>query len=192
MNEFLIPEIRQAFPTDSCEVAPLIVQAMEDLACTFVNSKDSKKAYPLFEYFFEQPANQYSFENALLYEVNGKIAGSIIGYDGSLLAKYREPFLVYIAEKYNVRNLKIDDETLKGEFYIDTISVYSKCQGQGIGKKLLRAIQIKAKNEGHKKIGLLVDLKNPKAKKLYSALGFKSIGSKQLGDGVYEHLQLNL
>ena len=192
MGKILNSEIRQAYPNDYQQAAQLIVQAMEDLACTFVNTKDPRKAYPLFEYFFRQPANQYSFENTLVYEENGLVAGSIIAYDGCLLPEYREPFLEYIAKHYNVSNLVIENETMKGELYIDTISVFPAHQGKGIGKKLLEAIRAQAQTEGHKKIGLLVDLKNPSAKKLYSALGYESIGSKQLGNGIYEHLQLTL
>ncbi|WP_181566683.1 GNAT family N-acetyltransferase [Aequorivita sp. CIP111184] len=192
MKPDVIRNIRTARPEDFKQVAPLIVQAMEDLACTFANTKDPQKTFPLFEYFFQQRANQYSFENTLVYEENGKIAGSIIAYDGALLSTYREPFLEYIAINYNVKNLVIEDETLKGELYIDTLSVYPKHQGKGIGSKLLGAIKERAQKEGHRKLGLLVDLKNPSAKKLYSALGFETIGKKQLGNSVYEHLQLNL
>ena len=110
----------------------------------------------------------------------------------ALLPAYREPFLKYIAENYNVKDLIIENETLIGELYIDTLSVFPKHQGKGIGSKLLLAIKAKAKEEDHKKIGLLVDFKNPSAKKLYSALGFESVGKKQLGNSVYEHLQLTL
>ncbi len=184
--------IRPARPEDYKLVAPLIIQAMEDLACTFANTEDPQKAIPLFEYFFQQKANQYSYENSLVYEEDGLIVGSIIVYDGSLLPLYREPFLEYIALHYNVKDLIIENETLEGELYIDTLSVYPKHQGKGIGSKLLVAIKDKAKKEGHKKVGLLVDYKNPNAKKLYSALGFESVGKKQLGNSVYEHLQLKL
>lgn len=184
--------IRPAKPQDYRDIAPLIVQAMEDLACTFANTKDPNMALPLFEHFFQQPANQYSFEHSLVYEENGVIAGSVIAYNGGLLPHYRKPFLEYIASHYNVRDLVIENETMEGEVYIDTISVYPAHQGKGIGKRLLHAIISKSKSEGHEKIGLLVDLKNPDAKKLYSALGFESIDKKILGDGVYEHLQLTL
>lgn len=192
MNSFFSPNIRPGAPSDFKQVAPLIIQAMEDLACTFVNSKNPKAALPLFEYFFQKPLNQYSYENSLVYEEDGKIAGSIITYDGALLPKYREPFLKYISQHYDVKDLIIENETLIGELYIDTLSVYPEYQGKGIGKKLLAATQVKARDEGHKKIGLLVDFQNPNAKKLYSALGFLSMGTKQLGDGIYEHLQLIL
>lgn len=192
MKIVISENIRPARPEDFEQVAPLIIQAMEDLACTFTNTEDPQMAIPLFEYFFQQKGNQYSFENSLVWEDAGKIAGSIIAYDGSLLSIYREPFLEYIAENYNVKNLVIENETLKGELYIDTLSVFPKHQGKGIGSKLLLAIKAKAKEEGHNKLGLLVDLKNPSAKKLYSALGFESVGKKQLGKSFYEHLQLSL
>lgn len=184
--------IRHAQLGDYKEVAQLIVQAMEDLVCAFANTKDPKKTLPLFEHFFKEPKNQYSFEHTLIYEKNGEIAGSITAYDGGLLPQYRKPFLEFIAQNYGVTDLVIENETLEGELYIDTISVFPKFQGNGIGKKLLSATKEKAQSEGHKKIGLLVDYKNPSAKKLYLAMGFESVGKKQLGDGMYEHLQLQL
>jgi len=184
--------IRPARLEDYKQVAPLIVQAMEDLACTFANTSDSKNAIPLFEYFFRQTANQYSFWHTLVYEENDEIMGSIIFYDGKLLPQYRAPFLKYIAEVYNVTDLMIEDETNPEEVYIDTLSVGAHHQGKGIGKKLLAAAIKQAKEEGHKKIGLLVDCKNPMAKKLYVKVGFKGIGKKKLGAGLYEHLQRDL
>lgn len=184
--------IRAARPEDFKQVAPLIVQAMEDLACVFANADNIEDSFPLFEHFFQQTANQYSFEHTLVYDEKGEVMGSITFYDGQLLPRYRKPFLEYIAEEYNVKNLVIEDETIPEEIYIDTVSVSPKYQGRGIGKKLIAAAILKSKAENHKKIGLLVDFKNPGAKKLYSALGFESVGKKQLGDNVYEHLQLEL
>jgi len=184
--------IRQAYSEDFKQVAPLIVQAMEDLACTFANTDRIENSFPLFEHFFQLKANQYSFEHTLVYEEEDIIMGSITFYDGKLLPHYRKPFLAYIAEKYKVKNLVIEDETNPDEIYIDTVSVSPKHQGKGIGKKLIAAAIAQSKEENHKKIGLLVDFKNPNAKKLYSALGFEGIGKKQLGNNVYEHLQLEL
>lgn len=184
--------IRAARPEDFKKVAPLIVQAMEDLACTFADTEKIEDSYPLFEYFFQKPENQYSYDHTLVYEEDGEVMGSITFYDGKLLTTYRQPFLEYITEKYNVRNLIIEDETAPEEVYIDTLSVSPAFQGKGIGKKLIAAAIAQSKLEKHRKIGLLVDYKNPKAKKLYAALGFISVGKKQLGNNVYEHLQLAL
>ncbi|WP_034259261.1 GNAT family N-acetyltransferase [Aequorivita capsosiphonis] len=184
--------IRPARTEDFKQVAPLIVQAMEDLACTFANTDQIENSYPLFEHFFQKASNQYSYEHTLVFDENQEVIGSITFYDGKLLPKYRKPFLDYIAEKYNVKDLVIEDETVPEEVYIDTLSVSPKHQGKGIGKKLIVAAIAQSRAENQKKVGLLVDLKNPKAKKLYSALGFESVGKKQLGNNVYEHLQLEL
>ncbi|MCG2417569.1 GNAT family N-acetyltransferase [Aequorivita sp. F47161] len=192
MNTSPLPNIRPARPEDYKQVAPLIVQAMEDLACTFASTDTPEKALPLFEHFFQQPANQYSFEHTLVYAEGNKIMGSITCYNGEFLPKYRAPFMAYIAKKYKVTNIEIDDETTPGEVYIDTLSVSPNHQGKGIGKLLIAAAINQAKLEGHEKIGLLVDFKNPNAKKLYLRLGFESVGKKQLGNGVYEHLQFSL
>ena len=192
MNPVTNQNIRPARPEDYKQVVPLIIQAMEDLACTFANTEDPQIAIPLFEHFFQQKANQYSFQHTLVYEEMGETMGSITFYDGAFLQQYRKPFLKYIAEKYKVTDLVIEDETVPNEVYIDTVSVSVKHQGKGIGKKLLAAAISHAKLGRQKKIGLLVDYKNPSAKKLYSALGFESVGRKQLGNSVYEHLQLKL
>lgn len=184
--------IRNARPSDSKPVVPLIVQAMEDLACTFANTDQVEKSYPLFEYFFQKTSNQYSFEHCLVYEENEEIIGSIIFYDGKRLPQYRKPFLTYIEKQYQVKNLVIEDETGPDEVYIDTVSVSPRHQGKGIGKKLIAAAIAQSRSEGYERIGLLVDYKNPNAKKLYSVLGFKSVGKKQLGNSIYEHLQLEL
>lgn len=192
MKSDILKNIRPALPEDYKQVAPLIIQAMEDLACTFANTENPQMAIPLFEHFFQQKANQYSFTHTLVYEETGKVLGSITFYDGALLPQYRKPFLEYIAENYKVTDLVIEDETAPNEIYIDTLSVSPNHQGKGIGKQLLAAAISHAKNSGQKKIGLLVDFKNPSAKKLYTALGFESVGEKQLGNCIYEHLQLKL
>lgn len=192
MNTQSHQNIRPARPEDFKQVAPLMVQAMEDLACSFANVDIPTKAYPLFEHFFQLPANQYSFEHTLVYAENDVIMGSITFYDGDLLSTYRAPFLAHIAKEYNVIDLHIEDETIPGEVYIDTVSVSPNYQGKGIGKKLLAAAINQAKNQGKEKIGLLVDFGNPNAKKLYVKLGFKSAGKRQLGNNFYEHLQLDL
>ncbi len=182
-------KIRIAKPSDYKQVAPLILAAMDDLGGLLVNSKNNQDALPLFEYLFKQNLNQYSHQFTLVFEENKIIKGSVTGYNGALLEKYRDFVLKYIEEKYNVTNLNFENESNPNEFYIDTLSVNPNFQGEGIGTKLIEAITEKAKAENHKKIGLLVAEKNPNAKKLYLRSGFKIIGSKNLGAHFYDHLQ---
>ena len=184
--------IRNAQPNDFKQAAPLIIQAMEDLACFFTRSEDARQAIPLFEHFFQQKRNQYSYENSLIYQVEDQIAGTLTAYDGAMLSDLRAPFLQYIKDKFQINNFHPEDETQAGEFYIDTIAVSPKFQGMGIGSKLIGACVEYAKQLDHKKVGLLVDFENPKAKRLYTRLGFKTIKVKEFIGSKYEHMQFTL
>lgn len=184
--------VRPANPADYKGVARLIVQAMGELACTFSNKQLPEEAIPLFEHFFKLPQNPYSFENTLVYEIDGAIAGSVIGYDGKNLLALRAPFLKYIEAEHGTILKKLEAETEAGEFYLDTLSVFPNFQGKGIGSALIKAIILHAKKEGHQKVGLLVDFKNPAAKKLYARLGFEVMGQKMLAGNRYEHMVFKL
>ncbi len=181
--------IRPAKPEDYTQVASLIVKAMSGLAMKFTQSSDLKKAIPVFEYFFRQKENQYSFENTLVFEENGEILGSITGYGGEKLHQLRQPFLEYLLQNFGFSQTP-EDETEPGEFYLDTVSVLPNHQGKGIGRRLIEAMIEHAKEKGFDKVGLLVDIENPLAKKLYEQIGFKVIKTKNLMGGKYEHLVL--
>jgi len=180
-------EIRKAKPEDSDRLAALTVQAMENIAFQFVGKNDLDEALELFKFFISQKSNQYSFENCLIAVESDEITGSITAYDGSKLNQLRKPFLDYIKENYNYIKIP-EDETEAGELYIDTVSVSADHQRKGIGRKLIEAMIEKAKIDGFKKVGLLVDVQNPFAKKLYQKIGFRHSGFKNLMGGKYEHL----
>lgn len=183
--------IGPAQKSDYLQVAPLIVQAMEDLAMKFTQSSDLQKALPVFEYFFQQKGNQYSYENTLVFEENGEIIGSITGYDGSKLDELRNPFLEHLLNEFEFAQIP-EDETEAGEFYLDTISVSKNHQGKGIGRKLIEAMIQHAQEKEFDKVGLLVDVENPSAKKLYERIGFQFVKIKSLMGGQYEHLVYHL
>jgi|SRR5690606_31752723 len=191
INEHMI-YIRDAQAQDFKAAAPLIVQAMEDLARFFTQSDDLVQAITLFEHFFQQQHNQYSFEHTLICEIENEIVGTLSAYDGALLSDLRAPFLQFIEEKYHLKNFFPADETQAGEYYIDTISVSPKFQGMRIGTKLLEASMEKAKHLKHKKMGLLVDVNNPNAERLYTRLGFQPVGFKEFMGGTYQHMQFKI
>lgn|SRR5699024_4542607 len=184
--------IRQALKNDAVAVAPLIVQAMGDLACSFVGSKNAVDAIPLFETLFQHSENQYSHDNTLVFEENGVVLGSITAYNGDDLYEYRNKLLHFIKQEYNISDLYLEDETKGGELYIDTLSVSPLAQGKGVGTRLLKARIQKAKSENHTQVGLLVDIENTHAKRLYLRLGFKVVGNVRLGNDAFEHMQLLL
>lgn len=180
--------IREAVPADAHQIAGLIILAMDDLAAKFAGESDPFKAIPLFEHFAALPANQYSYENILVYEAEGVVCGMISAYDGAKLEILRAPFLAYLKKTYGFDAVP-EAETEAGEYYIDCISVAEGKQGQGIGKKLIQTLMERIIPVKHDTLGLLVSLNNPQAEKLYSKLGFKVISQRHFMGGDYNHMQ---
>jgi len=180
--------IRIAKPGDAKAVAPLIIQAMDELANKFSNTTDETKTLGLFEYFFSQKNNQYSYENTLVFEESRQILGSLNAYDGGQLIELRKNFTDYLQAHHDLKDFHPAEETEAGEFYLDTISVAPSAQGRGIGKQLIDAGIKWAKKMGHKKIGLLVEVENEKALRLYQSKGFTIQNKKEFMGGLYFHM----
>ncbi|NTE00705.1 GNAT family N-acetyltransferase [Agrobacterium tumefaciens] len=180
--------IRPAEPSDSKFVAPLIIQAMGELAGKFANSSDPKIIEQLFEHFFIRKDNQYSYQNTLVFIKDDEVLGSINAYDGGKLFELRKTFLNHLAKNYNLINFHPEPETEAGEFYLDTISVHPKAQGKGIGKALIEAGIDWGKRMGHNRIGLLVEMENQMALKLYQNKGFSIQNQKSFMGGLYHHM----
>lgn len=180
--------IREASPADAPEIAKLLILAMDDLAAKFTGAADPYEAVPLFERFAALPANQYSYENTLVYEDEDGVCGMICAYNGAELGNLRAPFLEYLDQEYGFKH-NPEDETKPGEYYIDCVSVSQDKQGKGIGSVLVKAMIDHAKVQQHPTIGLLVNTENPKAERLYASLGFTTIKEKDFMGGKYFHMQ---
>ena len=175
--------IRPATATDAASVAPLMFQAMEDIVYKMIGKEHREEAIALLESLFGQENNQYSYQNAWVYEENSSVIGSLIAYDGKELDMLRMPVLLLIKEHYGI-DITLEDETAAGELYIDTLSVREEAQGRGIGSALIEHL----KGIATQPIGLLVDVHNPAAERLYTRLGFVYTHEQNLAGGVYKHL----
>ncbi|MCM1320219.1 MAG: GNAT family N-acetyltransferase [Muribaculaceae bacterium] len=134
---------------------------------------------------------QYSYRNALIAEVDGEPAGAIVGYDGARLRELRDGSLAVI-RKYHPGIKVVDDETGEGEFYLDSVAVLPRFRGAGVGRRLIDAMSHRAAQQGHTRVGLLVDFENPRAEKLYETLGFRHVGERPFFGHLMKHMQLSV
>lgn len=179
--------VRKGRVEDAPAAAQLIVQAMEETARRLVCTDDMSQVIKAFEYLYSQKNNLYSFENIVVLECEGEVAGIITTYDGGRLKELKKLAFDYFAKFGFDGNMQ--DETQAGELYIDTLSVSAKHQGKGYGQLLINHILKEAPHAGFSKVGLLVDVENPRAKKLYERLGFQTVGKKMLFEDHFEHMQ---
>ena len=181
--------IRHATPKEAKGIATHLMLAMEDIVYVFIGEQNYDKAFSFLQHFAQLPANQYSYENCLVVEEQGEVVAVVNVYYGGQLSKLRLPIKTYIEEQYSVP-FNPEDETSQGEWYIDTLGVHPNQQGKGVGSLLLNYLIEERVTKLQQTLGLLVDLDNPNAKRLYLKLGFKSVGEKTLAGKQMDHLQL--
>lgn len=186
--------IRFARKEDAPEIAPLILVILKDMELPFLKQTGEQKTLEILEEAITDPNYRYSYSRGIVEEIDGKVAGVAYGYTDEEEAIIDQP-LVPILEKYRLdasTRLFIDKETFPNEWYLDSISVSEDFRGQGIGSRLLEALPKLAKKANRSVIGLSVDEKNPKAKKLYERHGFKVVGQRMISGHLYDHMQKKL
>lgn len=185
-------KIRKAKESDSHVVPEIMLQAMGDIIFRFIQKEDPTEAVLFLTQLFRQKGNLYSYENTFVaIDDNERIVGSLTGYDADQFVELRQPILDHMKDQYN-NNLIPEAETAGDEFYIDSIAVAPIARGKGIGTQLLQYAITHAKQHGFKQVGLLVDLKNPNAQKLYERIGFKLGKKTSFAGGEYYHMYISL
>lgn len=192
--------VKPARKSDAAEIARLVVMAWPVDA--FLAHGEGKTVDDLVSLVEEMAAREdtlYSYRNTLVAELaqdgdcaDGKVVGIMVGYDGALLHSLRRPVEEAFAARFGASDMKWDDETQPGEFYYDSVAVDPAYRGYGIGSALFDAMDRRAAQLGHDVVGLLVDLDNPSAEKLYERLGFWTVGEKDFFGHRMKHKQKNV
>jgi methylated-DNA-[protein]-cysteine S-methyltransferase len=81
------------------------------------------------------------------------------------------------------------DEAGRGEYYLDSIGVFTQFRGLGVGRALVETFCNKAFVAGHERVGLIVDYDNSQAERLYTSLGFERVGTRLFFKHKMWHLQ---
>lgn len=178
--------LRAAHEEDAALIARVVAMAIGDEeALVAYCGKD----YPsVLTEVARREGTQYSWQGALVAEVDGIVAGAVVGYDGARLAELREGTLA-VVQRFTGRVPTIVDETQAGEKYLDSVAVMPEFRGMGVGRELVKGFCERAFAEGHGCVGLLVDYGNPNAEQLYTSLGFVRVDSRPFFGHQMWHLQ---
>jgi ribosomal protein S18 acetylase RimI-like enzyme len=199
--------IRPAVPSDASEAVPLILQAIGSIAFVLTGTKNREEANRILDQFFREEGNRVSYQNTLVMEAlenvveqsregslerSREVVGVALIYDGSIARTLDEPLEKAAIQKTSFSDYRIPTEAEPSEFYLDTISVDPKCQGRGFGRDLIEASCEQARKFGRDRIGLLVDIENSGAKRLYERLEFRTQGRRLIAGDEYFHMIRNL
>ncbi|MGX7126299.1 GNAT family N-acetyltransferase [Enterococcus viikkiensis] len=183
--------IRFAKKQDGAAVARLILVILKDMELDFLEEFGEENALNIIAACFTDPTYRFGYARGLVEEIDGKIAGAVFGYPASQEAIIDLPLQNYLRSQgiEEEINMFIDPEAFPNEWYLDSIEVDEDYRGQGIGSKLLTAVDRLATHEGETVIGLNVDKANPNAKRLYLRDGFEDVGEIMISGHQYDHMQ---
>ena len=179
--------MRPATPEDAAVVVRLMYTAIGAIAHTLAGTPDKAEALRVLESFFRQAHNRVSHQHVAVHEEAGRVVGFVSAYAGAQAAALDRPFI----ERLHALGLDasgILPEAREDEYYLDSLAVDASHQGQGLGTRLLSAFEAQAARLGHKKLLLLVDQDNPKARRLYARLGYHPDGTLDLSGHVYDRM----
>lgn len=180
--------IRQAAIEDAAQVMPLLHDAIGSIANSLAGTADETEAMRILSDFYRLPGNRISYDNVIVEERNGQVAGILIAYDGSRAEELDKPFLDRIRAETGRTDYTITKEPQPNEYYLDSIAVRESYQGQGIAKGLMAAFEAKAVEEGHTKLSLIVEQENDRAYALYRKMGYEEEGSLQVSGHLFRRM----
>ncbi|WP_394907636.1 GNAT family N-acetyltransferase [uncultured Mesonia sp.] len=183
--------LKKATPNLYSASSGLILQAMDELIYYYLGKEDIGEAKKFLSQEFQKEDSLYSYRNTFLAFLGDKVVGALIAYDGAKHKDWQKNLVNTLAIDYNFNNT-LSPETQAGHFYLDAISVDPDYRGQKIGSKLIKYAESYARGYSFEYLGLLVDLANPKAKRLYERLGFELDHLLQLGEHEYYYLKKDL
>ena len=178
--------IKNAQKQDAKICIKLLNLAMEDIAYKLSGYDDPVKSDEILEKFFKSETNRLSYKNVYVYKRDDVIIAAMCAYFGGdawLLDREISQHLKALG-----KDAQIEKECFDDEFYIDSIAVDEKFRGQGLAKELILHSFAKAKELGHKKVSLIVDINKPKVRKFYESLGFKFNTKKIINLHEYDHM----
>ena len=178
--------IKNAQKQDAKICIKLLNLAMEDIAYKLSGYDDPAKSDEILEKFFKSETNRLSYKNVYVYKRDEQIIAAMCAYFGGDAAQLDSEISQHL--KALGKDAQIEKECFDDEFYIDSIAVDEKFRRQGLAKELILHSFAKAKELGHKKVSLIVDINKPKIRKFYESLGFKFNTKKIINLHEYDHM----
>ena len=179
--------IKKANKQNIENISKLIYDAIHEVANSLTGENEEHKILKTLENYIQMDVCRLSYNNIYTYEIDNKNVAILLAYNSNDVEKLDKPMIEHLKTK-NIFLKSFEKECFDNEFYIDTVSVLEDYQGQGIAKELFAFAQQKAREQGFKKLSLLVDLENKKAKALYEKLGFIDNTTLEVSKTQFSHM----
>lgn len=189
--------IRRASPEDASVAAELMYEASRGYVHIIFGQPESRAkglAISAFAEVFPVPGHIQSYSHTFVAESDSGVAGIFLGFDKKTrAAAIRNSYKLIFSWLKRVRLLNIPRlirfaigmgtafVPVSGEdYYIEYFAVLPERHLQGIGRSLMQAAELQARQKGLKRLALDVAIENEGAQCFYERLGFQ--GAKTVAD----------
>ncbi|WP_342508010.1 GNAT family N-acetyltransferase [Sporosarcina sp. FSL K6-2383] len=179
--------IRQAQPTDAKNAAPLIIDAIGDIAKRMTGETEWNLVEQGLCELFKRNDNRHSYLYTYIAELNGTVAGIMVLYPGKDAPALDRNLSDWLAKK-GATNTEVDAESLADELYIDTVCIDPEFRGKGIGSQLFTYAEEVAQQKDIKKLSLNVEVEKESAIRLYKRLGYEIVSPWTIVGEPFHHM----
>ncbi len=179
--------IRQAKLTDAELAAPLIIDAIGDIAKRMTGETEWDKVEQELCVLFKREDNRHSHLYTYIAELDEKVAGILVLYAGADAPELDHNLSEWLAKK-GATNSDVDAESLTDELYIDTVCIDPAFRGKGIGTKLFEYAEVIATQKNIAKLSLNVETQKEPAIRLYKRLGYEIISPWTIIGEPFHHM----
>ncbi|MCC5894221.1 MAG: GNAT family N-acetyltransferase [Alkalibacterium sp.] len=181
--------IRDARKEDAEDIVDLFKVILTDMELPIMTEVSWDRLKPALIDAVKGDNYRQNYKNAIVKVIDGEIAGFCFGYKGGSETEYESLKTVIDAHGLPAFETYSENETVEGEWYLDSIVTKAEYRGKGVGKELMAAAYARAKAMGIPVVGLNVDHGNPRARELYEAQGFEKTKEIMIADHAYDHMQ---
>lgn len=179
--------IRPAVPQDAAFAAPLIAEAIGEIACRLTGKQEGDQVEKELTAFFKQKTNRHSYLYTWVAQIESTPVGLFVLYEGRV-GKQVDALLSKWLQETGAPIFSLDTEAHDDEWYIDTLCVHPDFRGQGVGTFLLEQAEKIAKQSGAHKLSLNVEVQKERARLLYERLGFNRTELWMIAGKHFHHL----
>lgn len=170
--------VRDAVRSDCAELAQLINLAGEGLPLYLWRQMAGAGDDP-WEIGRERAARDsggFSYRNSIVAEVDGRIAGALVGYP---VADEPEPVDPANTPAMFVPLIELEN-LAAGTWYVNAVAAFPEARGLGVGSELMRSAERRAVELGLRGVSLIVSDANRGARRLYERLGYAETASRPM------------
>jgi ribosomal protein S18 acetylase RimI-like enzyme len=180
----LSPPFREATPDDAAALADLVHFASEGLALYLWTSIAAPGVDPwtIGRERAGREAGGFSYRNAVVAEVDGRVAAALIGYP---LPDTPEPM------PDNLPPIVVPLEELEslapGTWYVNVLAAYPEHRGKGYGGTLLAVAERLGRATLRRGMSIIVADTNMGARRLYERCGYREVSSRRMVKNGWQH-----